>query len=521
LNPVPITNNMSKNDTSNRSSAETIIPLSVSIEPKGTNQNDGLQRRHQFGLTILISAVITLVAGGAWLLHYLSTNSLQPQPIAINPTTNQPKPAPAAVAPPDTQPPPAVDPEKLALDKQAAEQKLAEFLEAKNELDKIGAAEWGGKSYAAMLEIGGRADALLIKKSYKPAAAEYAEAAIIGRQLADRTDEALLRMLQEGRIALIDGDGAVAKSKFKVALMIDPANPLAQKGLKRSQTIEKVLQLIESGKQHEKNNSLSRARTEYQKALQLDPEADNARRALNRVHDLIKEQQFSQLMSAGLTAFHNNEHALARTRLLKAKSLKPGSREVSEALLQVNQAVRLARIDRLRAAAQKAEQSEDWQAALKSYLAVLEIDRNLQFAARGKERAAEQIRIAKRLDFYISQPQALESDKQLANAVLLLNEAKEAQPRGQKLTSRIKGLARLVALAQTPVIVTLESDNFTQIAVYKVGKLGRFSERELKLRPGTYTVVGARDGYQDVRQKIVVKAGQQALRITVKCRVKI
>ncbi len=303
--------------------------------------------------------------------------------------------------------------------------------------------------------------------------------------------------------------------------MIDPAHQSAQKGLKRARTIETVLQLIESGKQHEKDSALSLARTQYQKALQIDPEADEARRALNRVTDLIIEQQFSQLMSAGLTAFHNNDYALARTRLLKAKSLKPGSREVSDALLQVDQAVRLARIDQLRNAAQKAEQSEDWQAALKSYLAVLDIDQNLQFATRGKERAAKQIRIAKRLDFYLSQPQALESNQQLKNAVLLLDEARETTPRGQKLTSRIKELARLVTLAQTPVTITIESDNLTQIAVYKVGKFGRFSQIELKLRPGTYTVVGARDGYQDVRQKIVVKPGRQALRVIVKCRVKI
>ena len=152
---------------------------------------------------------------------------------------------------------------------------------------------------------------------------------------------------------------------------------------------------------------------------------------------------------------------------------------------------------------------------------VLEIDQNLQFATRGKVRAAEQIRLTKRLDFFLSDPRALESDNQLNNAVLLLNEAKEAQPQGQKLTRRITEVESLVTLARTPVNVTIESDNFTQIAVYKVGKLGRFSQHELKLRPGTYTVVGAREGYQDVRQKIVVRAGQQALRVIVKCRVKI
>jgi len=71
------------------------------------------------------------------------------------------------------------------------------------------------------------------------------------------------------------------------------------------------------------------------------------------------------------------------------------------------------------------------------------------------------------------------------------------------------------------VNVIIESDNLTRVAVYKVGKLGRFSQHELMLRPGTYTVVGARDGYQDVRRQIVVKPGQPSVRVTVKCRDKI
>ena len=171
--------------------------------------------------------------------------------------------------------------------------------------------------------------------------------------------------------------------------------------------------------------------------------------------------------------------------------------------------------------AQTAEQSQDWQRALKAYLAVLDIDKNLQFAVRGKRRALEQIQIAKRFQFFLGNPKVLESDKQLNNAVLLLNEAKEVRPQGSKLTAWTEELERLVAIAQTPVTVTIESDNLTHIAVYKVGKLGRFSLHELKLRPGTYTVVGARDGYKDVRQKIVVKPGQQTLRITIKCRIKI
>ncbi|MGD9301769.1 MAG: hypothetical protein PVI13_09340, partial [Desulfobacterales bacterium] len=256
-------------------------------------------------------------------------------------------------------------------------------------------------------------------------------------------------------------------------------------------------------------------------ALQLDTYSQAARTALDRVNGQIKEARFQQLISGGLAAFNNQEYQVARQRLLKAKALKPNSREVQDALAQVDQAIRLARIDRLKNQALAAERSEDWQTALKSYQTVLDIDQNVQFAARGKHRAAEQVRIAKRLDFFLTQPATLESDSQLNNAILLLNEAGEIEPQGPKLAERIQKLEKLVSVAKTPIKITIQSDNLTQVAVYRFGKLGRFEVRELELRPGTYTVVGARDGYQDVRQKIVVKPGRQPIRVTIKCRVKI
>jgi hypothetical protein len=339
--------------------------------------------------------------------------------------------------------------------------------------------------------------------------------------LTGRADAALQRLVKEGNQALDDGNGSLARRNFSVALKISPADTGAQQGLKRAETIETVMQLIASGRQHETNSEWSLAQSEYSKALEIDSASDKARQGLDRINGLIKAEQFQQALSDGLAAFHRNEYKLARTRLLKAKSLNPDSREVSDALLQVDQAIRLSAIDKLRRTAQAAEQTEDWQRALKSYLAALDIDKNLQFADRGKERSLEQIQINRRIDFFLAQPQALASDSQLNNALRLLAEAKEITPRRSILAARIKKLDQLVDVAQTPVKIAIESDNLTRVAVYKVGKLGRFSRHELDLRPGTYTIVGTRDGYQDVRQKLEVKPGLQSLRITVKCRVKI
>ena len=511
--------NMSKKDAANQSHSETITPLSVSIRSKGPGQVRP-QGRYRLGIILLIVSFLLLVGTGVWFLNFLAKNPLQPSTVAQKPSVQKPEPPPTAESSPAPIKP-AVDSEQLAREKLLAEGKLADFMEAKAGLDRKSAADWATDAYTKIIDIARQADDLLIKADYKSAADSYDRAIDLARQLAGRTADVLQRMLADGQAALVGGRGEVARQKFGLALKIDPDNQAAQKGLKRSQTIEKVYQLIESGKRHEENNALSQARDAYQKAIEIDPDAESARQAYQGVSALIEDQQFRQLLSAGLTAYHNNDYARARQQLLKAKSIKPSDRDVSQALFEVDQAIRLARIDQLRKSAQRAESVEDWQTALKSYQAVLAIDPNLKFAVDGRQRAGDQIRVAKRLDFYLSKPRVLESDEHLKNATLLLEEAREVEPQSRSLTSRISRLAELVTTAQTPVAVIIESDNLTQIAVYRVGKLGRFSQLELKLRPGTYTVVGARDGYQDVRRKIVVEPGQPALRVTVACRAKI
>jgi len=187
----------------------------------------------------------------------------------------------------------------------------------------------------------------------------------------------------------------------------------------------------------------------------------------------------------------------------------------------VDQSIRLARIETYRQKATAAEQAENWQQALDAYLQVLKIDANVQFAARGEKRARDHIRIDKRINFFLQQPAALESDRQLDNAIALIEEIEEIEPKGPRLNERFERLVRIVDVAQIPVNIIIESDTFTDVVVYKVGKLGRFESRELSLRPGTYTVVGTRDGYQDVRKNIIIKAGQSLLRVVIRCEVKI
>ena len=355
-------------DISTQPIAETISPLGT---PKkdGGGDRDNFSRRYRFKALALVCSFILLIIGGGWLLHFLSKKPLQPEETANTPLPAETVNAKNTIEPPQG-PPPDVVPARLEMEKTNAEQKLTEYLEAKGELDHKAASEWEDDTYLEMTKLGRQADVHFMEKRYHAASELYERARGLAGELTGRADATLQRLLTEGNQALDDGDGTLARRNFSVALKIAPADTRAQQGLKRAETIETVMRLIGSGRQHETNNALSLARSDYGKALEIDPDSEKARHSLDRINGLIKEEQFQQLISDGLAAFHRNDYKIARTRLLKAKSLKPGSREVSDALSQVDQAIRLSAIDKLRRTAEAAEQSEDWQKALKSYLAV-------------------------------------------------------------------------------------------------------------------------------------------------------
>ncbi len=497
-----------------------ITPLKVATGEAGPGQSDGRKQSVRYYATV-IAALVILVAGGLWLFSYLSKNPIPPdasqEQTQVSGVT--PQELPATVPPQGRSP---VDQaQHTAQGKEEAEQKLAEFLNIKQALDSKGAAEWGGERYAQVLELSRTADAALMQESFAVAAARYAQASAAALSLEAGIPDVLRDILDQGRRALAEGNGTDAERFFRLALTIEPGHPAAQRDLERAKNCEKVVQLLRSAARQEADNGLSRARDDYEEALRLDPASDEARAGVARVSSLIASRQYDELMAGGITALHDHDYQRAQRLLLKARSLKPDSPEVRDALFQAEAALKRIRIDELKTRADGAERAEDWEQALSLYQSVLSLDGSIQFALQGKERALKRKTLEEGLKSYLAQPSLLETDQSLSRALALLDEARRAEPQGSRLSRLTTELDALVAAARTTVTVTIESDGITDVAVYKVGRLGRFQSRELALRPGTYTITGAREGYKDVRHSLSVRPGSAALRVTVTCSEKI
>ena len=132
-------------------------------------------------------------------------------------------------------------------------------------------------------------------------------------------------------------------------------------------------------------------------------------------------------------------------------------------------------------------------------------------------KAEARLAVNQQFDHYLKQPERLFAAEPLANAETLLQSVPAAPPEEPKLANKIARLQKLVDGANTPVSVTLSSDGETEVNIYHIGPIGTFTEQQLELLPGTYTVVGSRYGYRDVLKELKVIPGSGTKLLSIRC----
>ncbi len=229
------------------------------------------------------------------------------------------------------------------------------------------------------------------------------------------------------------------------------------------------------------------------------------------------DEAFRQAMSDGLAALDRDDYAAAREAFSRAAGLEPGSPQSTDGLARAEVGLRLAAIKGLFAEAEALEAAEDWRGAADRYGRALGLDPTVELAQRGLERSRRRAELADRLDFHLANPHRLSSDEVLREAAAVLAEAAAIEPAGPRLERQVAALEDRVGAYSTLVRAVLESDGLTEVTVYRVGRLGAFDRRTLDLRPGTYTVVGSRRGYRDVRRQLVIEPGAEPAPLRIRC----
>lgn len=227
--------------------------------------------------------------------------------------------------------------------------------------------------------------------------------------------------------------------------------------------------------------------------------------------------ELERAIGEGMAALAVDDAAAARQAFTRALALAPDSAPATAGLARAEEALLSERIAAHRELARSLVESERWAAAAHQYEAALALDPALEFARVGAERARGRAALDERLESHLARPERLSSEAVRAEVRRLLEQAAALAPAGPRLSAQATRLVEHLARAETPVEVSLESDELTEVTVYRVGSLGRFRRHTLELLPGSYVVVGRRSGYREVRLDLVVGAGAPVEPLTVRC----
>lgn len=240
------------------------------------------------------------------------------------------------------------------------------------------------------------------------------------------------------------------------------------------------------------------------------------------------EKEFNKNISEALSAIEKNFFNRAEKNLTAARLLKANEPVIKELEQRITDKRKQLTINNLIQSAQQKEKKEQWLQALNVYKKILSIDANINSIIVKKQRANVYLKLNTTLNNIVEKPERLSDDKVLTNAKnsiqLIKSELKEKRQllyplsTTPGLTRKISTAEKIINEASIPIKVTIQSDNLTEISIYKVGSFGKLTEKKLTLRPGHYTIVGSREGYRDVRKKVVITAADQLIILNVKCK---
>ena len=472
-------------------------------------------RSHVVGYSVLAAAII-LAAGALFVLPGVLESPPAPAPPPTGPsadTAGDTGTAPAAAPDED----PLLTPAEQATARLDAQNALAAVLQLQDTLAARRADEWAATEFGAAAARIAEGETAYREQRFPAALRAYAAASEQLRDIEQLIPQTVAAYIDEGERAVLSQDSVGAQAAFERALALAPDDKRARTGLARAQSLDRVIALIVEAKGHERVGDSERARSAYREALNLDPAASEAAQALERMDLARSEQEFTQAMSAGYKALEAQQFDAAKSSFERASKLRPAATEARNALQQTALRASAARLEQALQAAANHERAERWNEAAGQYRAALAIDKALEVANGGLQRASTRAALDLELEKALAQGERLGEDATYRQAQTVLDRARAVASPGPRLQKQVAALAAAITRARTPVTVILNSDGLTAVSIQRIGSYAPFAQQQLTLLAGRYTAVGTREGYRDVRVEFAVDPAAPPPPITVRC----
>jgi len=464
-----------------------------------------------FGRGWVILALCGLAALGLavflWLPSTVDTEAIEARAVAATPARDRA--APAEVSP--------WSEAQSARQRKAAQDILAELLDEQFALEELGVEQWAAEDFAAARTPAAEGDELYRRQQYTEAADRYRAGLDAMRTLRGRAEAVYERSLELGMEALAGDRAEAAVRALELAVLLRPELPEPRSALARARNLAPLLELLARADEARAGDDFETALALSRRALALDPQHPGAGVRAVAVERDIARRDFNAAMSGGYRALDDDRYDEAEQAFLGARKLMPDSAEAASALSQARTARTAARIEAHRRRAVAAEEREDWDEAVAAYREISNIDDSVVFARAGLIRSRTRSELNGKLLAALATPERFNDADVYRDARALYRQALALERKGPLLRRQLSELDEILRLAAIPISVLLRSDELTDVTVYRVAHLGAFRSRQLDLKPGTYTAVGIRPGYRDVRLRFTVAHDRDNGAVDIRC----
>lgn len=401
--------------------------------------------------------------------------------------------------------------------RERAQKALAGFVENQLQLEeKMQIQSWGEADFSQALEAAELGDLEFANENYDAAISAYQQAASFLEQLIDRGNQRVQTLLTQARNAIERREQAKAVAQMQEIETIQPDNSVLPALKKRAQLIPDIVDLLRFAKNQELQGAFQDAIETYNSVEKLDPATNGLNQAMQSLRSAALKQEITSLIGQGFRQLEAQSYNLARSSFRQALVLDANDSIALGGLEQVAKANDLSVIAQEREQAQSALNSEQWPAAIDAYSAILELDKNIQFAVNGLAEAKSHAATENLLSVITREPTKLSSQSLFLEAQTIVAAARELTHRGPKMNNLISQTDGVLAQYKNPVLVRLVSDDATDIVISNIGRLGAFTEKQLSMRPGQYTIRGSQDGCRDLYLSVLVVPGIEPINLSCK-----
>ncbi len=396
----------------------------------------------------------------------------------------------------------------LSQAKEAAQSELGRFVKLQIQLeDQYNVKAWSEQSIQAAKDQALVGDNHFIQDEFTSAIDAYKAAANQLAKLLSHAQEKYAKHLETAAEHVLSLDDQAAVIELTAAKVFKPLNPELLALSKRATQLPKIKDLLLQARNFELTEKYAQALVVYAKVKQLDAQILGLAKNIAAAKKAKERQTVKKLLGEGFKYLEQENFAQARKAFSTILQTDATNTIALAGLEQVSQRHDVAIILDNERSAKEHLANEQWPEAIAAYTAILTLDDNIQLAKNGKLLAQSHARTEKVLTRISAQPSKLSSANLFAQASNIVKDANALKYKGPRLNTLIDSVSKTLALYRDPVLVTLLSDNSTDVVLSNIGKLGTFQSKVLSLRPGEYTIRGSANGCRDIYLTVTVLPG--------------